>query len=69
VLTSNTELEVHKFEDIARRLADYGPKGVSMATHYEGYGDHNGRLQDNVMEYLGLEEKWLHSEEGVHIMQ
>lgn len=64
-----TELELYKFEGIARRLAGYGPKGVAMATHYEGYGNHSRHLKDKVMEYLGLDEKWLYSEEGKEIMQ
>lgn len=62
------ELEREKFEDIARKLTAYGPKGVAVAAHYEGYGDANGRLEDKVMEYLGLDENWLSSEEGKEIL-
>lgn len=63
------QLQSGKFDDIARRLADYGTKGVAMATRYEGYGDHNGSLKDKVMKYLGLDEDWLNSEVGMMIMR
>ena len=64
-----SELDLDKFEGIARRLVDFGIRGIAIATHYEGYGDCNGRLEDRVMELLGLDERWLSSEEGSRITQ
>lgn len=48
------DLKSDKFDGIARKLADYGAKGVVMATHYTGYGEHNGSLEDKVKFYLEL---------------
>jgi hypothetical protein len=64
-----SELDVEKFEDVSGRLADFGVRGVAIATRYEGYGNCNGRLEDRVMELLGLDKSWLSSEEGLRIMQ
>ncbi|KAJ4325028.1 hypothetical protein N0V94_000913 [Neodidymelliopsis sp. IMI 364377] len=49
--------------------ANYGHKGVAMATHYKGYGDHYGRLEDEVTRLLGLDEEWRCSKEDIMIMQ
>ncbi|KAF3008626.1 hypothetical protein E8E13_008322 [Curvularia kusanoi] len=60
----DSEMDFSKFDDVAYRLAQLGAKGVAMATHYEGYGEANGLLQDRVMELLGLDRSWLFSVDG-----
>ncbi|KAF3048153.1 hypothetical protein E8E12_010873 [Didymella heteroderae] len=64
-----SELDVEKLEGIARILAGYGVKGVAIAANYEGYGHRNGRLEDKVMENLGLDKNWLSSKQGMRIME
>lgn len=66
---SGSELDIDKFEGIAGRLADLSLTGVAIATHYQGYGDCNGRLVNRVMELLGLDKSWLSSVEGLRIIQ
>lgn len=64
-----SETDVDKFEGTARRLAGFGARGVAVAAHYEGYGEFIGRLEDKVMGYIGLDETWLSSKEGLSIME